>query len=48
MGHQHDGLGAVVDGIFDGRDCASNALGVRDILVGVEGDVEVDLLTHIC
>lgn len=43
MGHQNDGLGAVVKGIFDGWDGAGDALGVGDLLGGVEWDVEVDL-----
>jgi len=33
----------VVDGVFDGGDGADDALVVGDFLVGVEGDVEVDL-----
>jgi hypothetical protein len=41
--HQHDGLGAVVNGILDGGQGADNALRVGDVLVLVEGDVEVDL-----
>lgn len=41
--HQDDGLGAVVEGVFDGWDGAGDALGVGDFLGGVEGDVEVDL-----
>lgn len=41
--HQHDGLGAVVNGILDGWQGADNALRVGDVLVLVEGDVEVDL-----
>ena len=44
MRHEHHGLGAVVDGILDGRDRAGDSLVVGDLLVGVEGDVEVDLL----
>jgi len=43
VGHEDDGLGTVLDGILDGGDGADNALGVGDILVGVKGDVEVDL-----
>jgi hypothetical protein len=42
--HEHDGLGAVVNGILDGGDGADDALVVGNVLVGVEGDVEVDLL----
>jgi hypothetical protein len=43
VGHEHDGLGAVVEGILDGGDGADDALVVGDVLVLVEGDVEVDL-----
>jgi hypothetical protein len=43
VGHEDDGLGAIVDGVLDGRDGADDALGVGDLLVGVERDVEVDL-----
>jgi hypothetical protein len=48
MGHEHHGLGAIVDGVLDGGDGADNALGVGDILVAVEGDVEVDLRESSC
>lgn len=44
MGHQDDGFGALFEGIFDGWEGADDALVVCDFLVGVEGDVEVDLL----
>lgn len=43
VGHEDDGLCAVVDSIFDGGDCADDALVVGDLFVGVERDVEVDL-----
>jgi hypothetical protein len=43
VGHEDHGLGTVVDGILDGGDGASNALGVGDLLVGIEGNVEIDL-----
>ena len=43
VGHQDDGLGAVVNGILDGGQSTDNALVVGDVLVRVEGDVEVDL-----
>ena len=43
VGHQDDGLGAMVNGILDGGQSADNALVVGDVLVRVEGDVEVDL-----
>lgn len=41
--HQHHGLGTVVDGVLDGGDGACNALRVGHLLVGVKGNVEVDL-----
>jgi hypothetical protein len=43
VGHEDDGLGAIVDGVLDGRDSTGNALVVGDVLVSIEGDVEVDL-----
>ena len=43
VGHQDDGLGAVVEGVLDGWDGAGDALGVGDVLGGIEWDVEVDL-----
>jgi len=41
VGHEDDGLCAMVDGVLDGGDGTDDALGVGD-LVTVEGDVEVD------
>jgi hypothetical protein len=43
VGHQDDGLGAVVDGILDGGQGTDDALVVGDGLVLVERDIEVDL-----
>jgi hypothetical protein len=43
MAHEHDSFCAVVAGILDGGQSADDALVIRDLLVGVEGDVEVDL-----
>lgn len=43
VGHQDDGLGAIVDGILDGGQSTDDALVVGDGLVLVERDVEVDL-----
>ena len=45
VGHQDNGLGAIVDGILDGGDGAGNTLVVGDLGVGllVEGHVEVNL-----
>jgi hypothetical protein len=44
MTHENDGFGTIVAGVFDGRECADDALVVCDLLVTVEGDVEVDLV----
>jgi hypothetical protein len=46
MAHEDDGFGAVVAGIFDGGECADDALVVCDLLVGVEGDIEIYLEGH--
>lgn len=46
MGHEHDGFGAVVDGIFDGWKRSDDSLVVCDVLVLVEGDIEVDLCLY--
>ena len=43
VGHEDNGLGAIVDGVLDGRDGTGNTLVIGDVLVGVERDVEVDL-----
>jgi hypothetical protein len=48
MGHEHHGLGTIVDGVLDGGDGADDALGVGDVLVAVERDVEVDLRESSC
>ena len=48
VGHQDDSLGAIVDSVLDGGDGTSDALGVGDFLIGVEGHVEVDLLWSWC
>lgn len=41
--HEDDGLGAMVNGVLDGRHSADDALGVGNLLVGVKGHVKVDL-----
>lgn len=46
VGHEDDGLGAILDGVFDGGEGTDDTLVVGDLLVGVEGDVEVDLAVH--
>ena len=43
VGHEDDGLGAILDGVLDGGEGTDDTLVVGDVLVGVEGDVEVDL-----
>jgi hypothetical protein len=43
VGHEDDSLGAILEGALDGRDGAGDALGVGDVFVLVEGNVEVDL-----
>ena len=47
VGHQDNSLGAVVDGILDSWDGTGNTLCVGDVLLGVEGNVEVDLFTKL-
>jgi len=48
VGHEDDGLGSIVDGVLDGRDGPDDTLGVGDVLVGVEGNIEVDLFSVTC
>lgn len=43
VGHEDDGFGAMVAGVFDGGKGTDNALIVCNFLVGVERDIEVDL-----
>jgi hypothetical protein len=43
MRHQDHGFGAVVNGIFDGRDRTGDTLRVGDVLIRIERDVEIDL-----
>lgn len=43
VGHEDDGLGAIVNGMLDGGHGTGDTLVVGDLLVGVEGNVEVDL-----
>ena len=43
VGHENHGLGSVVDGIFNSWDSSSDTLCVRNLLVGIERDVKVDL-----
>lgn len=43
MGHEDYSLRAVVNGIFDCGDGAGDSLCVGDLLIAVEGDVEIDL-----
>ena len=46
VGHQDDGLGAIVEGVLDGGEGTNDTLVVGDALVGVERDVEVDLVAR--
>jgi hypothetical protein len=43
VGHEDHSLGAVLDSILDGGEGTDDTLGVGDILVLVEGNIEVDL-----
>lgn len=43
VGHEHHGLGTIVDSVLDGRDGACDALVVGHLLLRIEGHVEVDL-----
>jgi hypothetical protein len=43
VGHEDDGLGALLDGILDGGQSTDDTLGVGDLLLVIERDVEVDL-----
>jgi hypothetical protein len=43
VAHQDDSFGAILACVFDGGKGADNALVVCDLLVAVEGDIEVDL-----
>lgn len=43
VGHEHDGLGAIVDSILDGREGTDDTLVVGNVVALVEGDVEIDL-----
>jgi hypothetical protein len=47
MRHENDGLGSVLNGILDCGESADDALVVGDLLVGVEGYVEVDLVKRL-
>lgn len=44
VGHEDNRLGAILDGVLDGGQGTDDTLVVRDVLVGIERDVEVDLL----
>ena len=43
MRHEDDCFGAMVDCVVDGRECALDTLVVGDVLVAVEGHIEIDL-----
>jgi hypothetical protein len=44
VGHEDDGLGTIVNSIFDRWDGSGDTLVVGDVLVGIKRDVEIDLL----
>jgi hypothetical protein len=44
MGHENNGLRAMVNGVFDCWDSSGDTLGIRDLLVCIERDIEVDLV----
>lgn len=43
MRHEDYGFGTMLNCVLDGRERADDALVVGDFLVGVEGDIEVNL-----
>lgn len=43
MRHEDNGLGAIVDGILDCWNGTGDTLVVGDVLIRVEGDVEINL-----
>ena len=43
VGHEDDRLGTILDGVLDGGQGTDNTLVVGDLLLVVEGNVEVDL-----
>lgn len=43
VGHEHNSLGTVVDSILDGGQSTNDTLGVGNVLVLIEGDIEVNL-----
>lgn len=43
VAHENDCLGSILNGVLDCWESANNTLIVCDLLVGVEGDVEVNL-----
>lgn len=43
VGHEDNGLGAILDSVLDGRDGTGDTLVVGNVLVTIERDVEVDL-----
>ena len=47
MRHEDDSFRTIINGVSDRGESADDALVVRDFLVGVEGDVEVNLLSQL-
>lgn len=44
VGHEDNGLSTILNGVLDGRQSTDDTLIVGDLLVGIERNVEVDLL----
>lgn len=47
MGHEHDSLSPMVDSVLDRRDSTDDTLRVGDLLVRIQGNVEIDLVSSI-
>lgn len=47
MRHEDDSFRTIINGVFNRGESADDALVVGDFLVGVEGDVEVNLLSEL-
>jgi hypothetical protein len=44
MGHENYSLRAMVNGVFDCWDSSGDPLGIGDLLICIERDIEVDLV----
>lgn len=47
MRHEDDSFRTIINGVSDRGESADDALVVGDFLVGVEGDIEVNLLSEL-